>query len=107
LTYESDFTPTTKRLLQKLVVESWDAEATANLYAAVRAGTTSLTFDRALFVLNGLVGEAGHYTQKTWSGSVVALVGFVPLSKVSTHTLDALKLDDPKWAHKLYHYPHA
>jgi hypothetical protein len=89
------FSSKTKRLLQKLVVQSWNAEATANLCSS------GLPVNRALSVLTKLVQANGYYSGRTWSHTVAVLVSVIPVSAMEGETLDALNETDPDWLAKV------
>jgi hypothetical protein len=90
-----DFSSKTKRILQKLVVQSWNAEATANLCSS------GLPVNRALSVLTKLVQANGYYSGRTWSHTVAVLVSVIPVSAMEGETLDALNDTDPDWLAKV------
>ena len=93
---DRDFSSKTKRLLQKLVVESWNAQATANLC------NSWLPVDQALAVLTKLVrANGGYYGGRTWSHTVVVLVSVIPVSAMEGETLNALNDTDPDWLAKV------
>ena len=92
---DRDFSSKTKRILQKLVVQSWNAEATANLC------NSGLPVNRALAVLTKLVQANGYYSGRTWSHTVAVLVSVIPVSAMEGGTLDALNETDPDWLAKV------
>ena len=93
---DCDFCPKTKRILQKLVVDSWNAQATVNL-----THNSSVTLNRALSVLGKLVAANGYYSGRTWSDAVAVLVSVIPVSAMEGETLDALNETDPDWLAKV------